>query len=428
MSLHAMLKSLLLAVLLALPGVSAVVAEESTAAKHLGVATCASGVCHGSVEPRTATRVMQNEYVVWSLRDRHRSAYQTLLRPESVAIAEKLGLENAHEAGICLDCHADNVALKQRGARFQIDDGVGCEACHGGSEDYIATHVDPQLSRAAKLDDGLLPLDDPRQRASLCLSCHLGTADKMATHEIMGAGHPRLSFELETFGLLQPMHYAIDDDYRDSKWAGSSVELWAIGQVQNSRQTLLLLRDRLQTSGLFPELALFDCHACHHPMSDQRWQPSERTRLPPGAVRLNDANFAMLSILAGLMDTQLQAGIAAAIRDLHTAAVSGASLQPAIDGLLALVEQVDTGLAELPLQRRTVELMDAIAAQALSGKLNDYVAAEQAVMAIDLMLHATGERDAYAGWLDAVYQSVANENEFVSADFIKQMRGFQKRG
>jgi len=424
MSLPAMLKSLSLVALLFLSGTAAVIAEEAAPAKHLGVATCASGVCHGSVEPRTATRVMQNEYVVWSLRDRHRSAYQTLLRPESVAIAEKLGLENAHEAGVCLDCHADNVAVTQRGPRFQIDDGVGCEACHGGSEDYIATHVDPQLSRAAKLDDGLLPIDDPRQRARLCLSCHLGTADKMATHEIMGAGHPRLSFELETFGLLQPMHYAIDDDYRDSKWAGSSVELWAIGQVQNARQTLLLLRDRLQTSGLFPELALFDCHACHHPMSDQRWQPSDRTRLPPGAVRLNDANFVMLSILAGQMDGQLQRDIAMTIRDLHNSAVNGANLQAVIGKLLELVEQVDAGLADLPLQQNTSDLLTAILAQAVSGKLNDYVAAEQAVMAMDLMLNATGQRDAYAGWLDAVYQTVANENEFVSTEFIEQMRAF----
>ena len=27
------------------------------------------------------------------------------------------------------------------------------------------------------------------------------------------------------------------------------------------------------TSGLFPELVFFDCHACHHPMSDLRWNP-----------------------------------------------------------------------------------------------------------------------------------------------------------
>ncbi|MFT7132328.1 MAG: hypothetical protein ACI81O_001037, partial [Cyclobacteriaceae bacterium] len=50
---------------------------QSDSQKHLGVASCASGVCHGSVRPRSGTRVLQNEYVTWSQRDRHRIAYQT---------------------------------------------------------------------------------------------------------------------------------------------------------------------------------------------------------------------------------------------------------------------------------------------------------------------------------------------------------------
>ena len=100
---------------------------------HLGVATCASGVCHGSVRAREATAVSQNEYVIWSRRDRHRAAYNTLLTDQSKSIAKNLGLKNAHEADMCLDCHADNVAVENRGERFQISEGFGCEACHGGS-------------------------------------------------------------------------------------------------------------------------------------------------------------------------------------------------------------------------------------------------------------------------------------------------------
>ena len=30
---------------------------------HLGVASCASGVCHGSVRPKSGSAVLQNEYV-----------------------------------------------------------------------------------------------------------------------------------------------------------------------------------------------------------------------------------------------------------------------------------------------------------------------------------------------------------------------------
>ncbi|MDG1000804.1 MAG: multiheme c-type cytochrome, partial [Pseudomonadales bacterium] len=205
---------------------------------HLGVATCASGVCHGSVRAREATAVSQNEYVIWSRRDRHRAAYNTLLTDQSKSIAKNLGLKNAHEADMCLDCHADNVAVENRGERFQISDGVGCEACHGGSETYISTHVDDAATHASNIEDGLYPSDDPRARAKLCLSCHLGTSEKMASHNIMGAGHPRISFELDTFNWLQPAHYNLDEDYRAEKWAGSSLELWTIGQVEAARQTL----------------------------------------------------------------------------------------------------------------------------------------------------------------------------------------------
>ena len=87
--------------------------------------------CHGSVRARDATNVAQNEYVIWTRRDRHRAAYNTLLTDDSKR-CKNLGLKSAHEADMCLDCHADNVAVEKRGERFQIDDGVGCEACHGG--------------------------------------------------------------------------------------------------------------------------------------------------------------------------------------------------------------------------------------------------------------------------------------------------------
>ena len=67
----------------------------------------------------------------------------------------------------------------------------------------------------------------------------------MANHNIMGAGHPRISFELDTFSWLQPAHYNLDEDYRAEKWAGSSLELWTIGQVEAARQTLGLIKDGL---------------------------------------------------------------------------------------------------------------------------------------------------------------------------------------
>jgi len=38
----------------------------------------------------------------------------------------------------------------------------------------------------------------------------------------MGAGHSRLAFELDTFTILQPAHFRVDEDYIERKWSGSS--------------------------------------------------------------------------------------------------------------------------------------------------------------------------------------------------------------
>jgi len=183
-------------------------------AVHLGVATCASATCHGAVAPAQGGVVLQNEYTTWQSRDPHANAYAVLLNEQSQQIARKLGLEAAHTADVCLDCHTDNVAAARRGPQFQLTDGVGCEACHAGAQDWIQVHtVGDQNAHQRNLDAGLYPTPDPVARAGLCLSCHLGDETKFVTHRLMGAGHPRLSFELDTFTAIEPAHFVIDEDF-----------------------------------------------------------------------------------------------------------------------------------------------------------------------------------------------------------------------
>ena len=109
--------------------------------KHLGVASCATSVCHGKLSPAPGKHVALNEYQTWTREDRHAQAYRTLELAESKRIAANLGLPSASTAKICLDCHADNIPSEKRGPKFQVSDGVGCEACHGGSEKWIETHA-----------------------------------------------------------------------------------------------------------------------------------------------------------------------------------------------------------------------------------------------------------------------------------------------
>jgi len=131
-----------------------------------------------------------------------------------------LGIAHPEASSDCLGCHSDTWSLRAPRAGLdcrvdtsptdaipdrvvQLCEGVACEACHGGSERWLVA------------------------RAELCLSCHFGTSDKSVKHRIMGAGRPRLRFELDTFTRVQPPHFAIDDDYVRRKQSPSPAVIGA---------------------------------------------------------------------------------------------------------------------------------------------------------------------------------------------------------
>jgi hypothetical protein len=397
--------------------------------KHEGVASCAASMCHGSTIPRTGSDILQNEYITWSREDAHAQAYKTLLSKESQLIADKLGLDNAYEAGVCLDCHADNVKKEHQGEKFQISDGIGCEACHGGAEQYISSHTDITLAREENILKGLLPIDRPQVRAKVCLSCHLGNKDKFASHDIMGAGHPRLAFELDTFGLLQPLHYVVDEDYKAQKWFGNSYMTWLYGQFEASRQTLTLIEEKLtENDSLFPELALFDCHSCHHSMSDLAWTKAKGQGFKPGTVRLNDGNLKMLLAIAAI--TPLNIKLHQHIRDVSQALNNKDGLKSSITRVSLDIKALQTFFEQ---RSDTQQVSDAkkVLIQILKmgsiSAFSDYIAAEQTVMAIDLLLATTELREEYDQDVKILFELVDNENQYQANIFTHKMIELQKK-
>jgi hypothetical protein len=404
-------------------------------AKHMGVASCAASTCHGAVTPWAKSTVHQDEYVVWLQKDRHAQAYNVLLSERSARIARNLGLGKAYEAKICLDCHADNVAPQQRGAGFQITDGVGCESCHGGAEKWLAQHVSGKSDHAANVAAGLYPTDDVLARGRLCLSCHFGDKDRSITHRIMGAGHPRISFELDTFSATQPAHFTIDDDYKKRKHASDHFKTWAVGQVMAVDALLdgLLDPDRNHDS-LFPELVYFDCYACLHAMSDMRWQPNA-TGLGPGTPRLADANIIMLSAFLDDFDPELAREFRTSSRALHTATTRGRDatlaaarhLKAVIAKLAERIAAADLGTAHMR------PLMTAVVSQGAQGAYNDYAAAEQAIMAAasiaDAMRTAgvvTPEQyKTLSRAMDKCFMTVEDDDAFDPQAFRSAMQGVQ---
>jgi hypothetical protein len=365
--------------------------------------------------------VWLNEYRVWLRQDYHSRAYRTLQTAQSKAIAEKLGLPSAHAAKICLDCHADNVEVAARGRRFQISDGVGCEACHGGSGKWLESHAEETTSHADNLKQGMYPTEQPLARARLCLSCHLGTKDKLATHEIMGAGHPRLAFELETFTVNQPAHYQVDADYSERKPSIPSVNMWLAGLSVTSLQSLELLQEEWFTKDtLVPELAFYQCHACHHPMDDLRWQAEGgKQALPPGSVRLNDASLIVLTAVLEQSSPDQARSLTNGVHALHQASRDsrGAVIQQAKQ-LHATLTPIAESLSSANYSAADMRgLRKGLLSQAASGKFRHFTSAEQVFLAVETLCLSLSEADKYEAQMDAWFKTVDTENTFVPAQY-----------
>lgn len=364
--------------------------------KHEGVSSCDGSTCHGSAGPRNDRSVLQNEFTTWINEDRHHTrAYKVLLNPESIAISRNLGRKaKPHQDDLCLDCHSDNPPAAQRrteNGAFRVDDGVGCEGCHGGAERWLRPH-DSGSTHAKNVELGMYPTDDPVARARLCLSCHFGDRKKFVNHRLMGAGHPRQSFELALFSILQPYHWEPDEDYtKRGKQAPNDVKLWAIGQAVAIDEVLdAMLDPNRNRLGLFPEFVLYDCHACHHNMDEQRrWKPRQSTGLGPGVARLNDASFLMLIQALDLIAPGEAGRLRTDLRALHQAASDGKGDAAAIaKGLRGRIAAWLPKLSAWKIDAAVLRTLAArLLAQAEAGEYADYAAAEQAAMAIQTVVY-----------------------------------------
>jgi len=405
---------------------SAAVSPASTGYKHLGVATCAASVCHGKVAAQTGRNVALNEYRIWQQQDRHAQAYRALDRPLGKSIAAKLGLANASTAKICLDCHADNVPDALRGPRFTLSDGIGCEACHGGAERWIKSHSDKDATHAANLALGMYPTETPVRRAQLCLSCHLGTDTKFATHRLMGAGHPRMRFELDAFSVNQPAHYQVDADYVQRKGKIDEVNLWLAGQIENERVYLGLLQGALFThTGLLPELAFYDCFGCHHGLDKPRWsQERAGPGVAPGTLRLQKQNLLMLQAVAEGIGESAAAGELAEAGNALTRA-GQTDLTAVRDDARKLSVWLN---AREPWTRRSFSRADignvrkTLLRYAANDRTSDFAAAEQVVLGVESLSYALGDHDGHKGDIDALYNAVKTSGSFDPSQFAGTAR------
>jgi hypothetical protein len=312
-----------------------------------------------------------------------------------------------------------------RGERFRAGEGVTCESCHGPAENWIQSHVAAGATHADNVAHGLYPTEEPVAQARLCLSCHFGNKDKFVTHRMMGAGHPRMSFELDTFSQSEPAHFVIDDDWRKRKGSWDAARVWAIGQALAATEILdLLLDPKRGHDGLFPELVVFDCHACHHSMRDIRWSPRDHSS--PGRIRLNDSSFLMLrTIAARAAPPERSNELAQQVAELQRAvAGDGGDVVEASRALRTSIDALVASLAQRRFDSADLRAMVAgLVQDGVAGEYRDYAGAEQATMAVASLLNYLARRGELAdvrgvnAALDQVYETVKDDETYRPARY-----------
>src|SRR5579872_4148266 len=247
--------------------------------KYIGPGSCAATSCHGSVKPVAGSRILQNEYSTWIVKDKHSHAYQALTGDIGERIARILKLNSkAEEAPKCLACHALYTTPEQRGRPFELSEGVSCESCHGPASAWLGSHTTRDWPHEKSLALGMRDTRDVIHRTERCLECHLGTKEKFVDHEMIAAGHPDLFFELDSFSAVMPRHWKVpresapgvpvsEDGDATGAWTG--VRDWSTGQAVQLRASMDRLTwrargERFDHKDVWPEYSELSCFACHH--------------------------------------------------------------------------------------------------------------------------------------------------------------------
>jgi hypothetical protein len=239
--------------------------------------------------------VRQDEFTFWLSHDKHANAYQVLLGPRAQKMAKNLAALNepsreflAHEDPRCLGCHTVPQAAASHLADELVKEtrqlGVGCEACHGSANGgaskgpWLAVHTTAEwknLTPEQKAERGMVNLADPGVLTKTCAGCHVGSADRDLNHDLMAAGHPRLTFEATVFRANLPRHWNEMEKAR-TRGAEFEAKLWAVGQVAAAKSALELLDHRAEkvqrSQAPWPEFAEYGCFACHADLQQPSWR------------------------------------------------------------------------------------------------------------------------------------------------------------
>ena len=333
----------------------------------VGRSSCSAVACHGDavLEPVS----WRNAYNHWETNDPHRRAFEVLYTERSVQMYRRLERVDSPQLDDdqylqflelkCIGCHAtpppgsgDGESRSLHAAASAYWQGVACESCHGPASGWIDAHYlqswptseSPERARQTAVN-GYRDTKSLATRAEVCLECHHGPqyrGERLydVSHDLIAAGHPRLTFELHAYLDNLPEHW--DDQAFGAKRPFVHFETWRAGQWQQKQQATLLhaAREKLAAeSGGVLEFASYDCLACHRPLGERG----------PRLVDLAQESLAQ-STLASLHSQLTMSERAALLRQLlaGSRAPSNADLLPSCDQAVQILLAANAFAKDLP--------------------------------------------------------------------------------
>lgn len=424
--------------------------------KYMGAGSCNASGCHGLLDPKKKKfKILQNEYWLWNWNSAdgrnkldygHSKAFENLKTSESRQMAKHLGLKSPETEPRCLACHAVPVAEGRRGPNYELAEGVTCEGCHGAAELWLGPHTRKDWDKKKGAEYGMLDTKNLVKRAELCLRCHQGTEKYAVDHELIGAGHPRLSFELDSYSELMPVHWIVPKE--EKEWSGARI--WAVGQAQALHEQLKLLASSRQSHGvMWPDFTFFDCYACHHDVADrvrgisdaekklQRWRVKDYAGKKPGRLVWNAANYSVFRHAVREIVPDKAAVLDDLFSKLHEALTgkpAASELEQLLTQLLQVSGQLGPVLEAHPFSQKEVALiMRRIAGDATAIANAGFQSAEQAVLAIGSLqesyaqaMGAIPNAKAFSAALDQLNNDIVFGYKFNLVQFSQHLSALQK--
>ncbi len=137
--------------------VSPLLSEVATEYDYLGVDGCK--LCHRS-------EAKGNQHGKWQ-EGPHSKAHETLAGEKAKEHGQDQGISEPQNAEACLVCHvtAFSAPAERKARTYKIEDGVGCESCHGPGSAYKLIPI--MQDREKSIANGLLIPDE-----ATCVRCH----------------------------------------------------------------------------------------------------------------------------------------------------------------------------------------------------------------------------------------------------------------